>query len=134
MDSGATNHITTDLSNLSLQHDYKGKEKIFVGNRQSLSISHTGSSFISSAKKPLLLNNILYAPKITKNLLSVSQITRDNNVFVEFHSDHCLFKDKNTKRVLLQGILKRGLYQHDISKLEDGFKLGGSIYNSSFTT
>ena len=52
-------------------------------------------------------------------------------MFAEFHADHCLFKDKNMKRVLLQGILKGGLYQLDVSKLEDGFKLGGSVYNSS---
>ncbi|PON52187.1 hypothetical protein TorRG33x02_309150 [Trema orientale] len=32
IDSGATNLITSDLSNLTLQNDYKGKEKIIVGN------------------------------------------------------------------------------------------------------
>ena len=72
MDSGATNHITANLNNLSLQNDYKGKEKIIVGNGNSLSISHTGSSLIATSEKPLLLTNILYASQITKNLLSVS--------------------------------------------------------------
>ena len=44
----------------------------------------------------------------------------------EFYANYCLFKDKTTKKVLFQGILKGGLYQLDISKLEDGFKHGGS--------
>ena len=101
VESGATNHITADLNNLSLQRDYKGKDKITVGNGHTLRISHVGSTLISSSDKPLLLNNILCAPNITKNLLSVSQITKDNNVFAEFHSDYCLFKDKIMKRVLL---------------------------------
>ena len=69
MDSGATYHITANLNNLSLQQDYKRKEKIVVGNGHSLPISHIGSSLIASTEKPLLLNNILYAPQITKNLL-----------------------------------------------------------------
>lgn len=133
MDSGATNHITTDLNNLSLQHDYKGKENIIVGNGQSLSISHTGSSLISSLEKPLLLNNILYDPEITNYLLSVSQITKDNNMFAEFHSDYCLFKDNNTKKVFLQGTLNGSLYQLDISKLEDGLKLGDSSCTASLS-
>ena len=76
MDSGATNHNTADLNNLSLQNDYKGKDKITVGNGHTLSISHIRSTLISSSYKPLLLNNILYAPKITTNLLSFSQITK----------------------------------------------------------
>ena len=133
MDNGATSRITDDLNNLSLQQrDYKGKEKIIVGNGHSLYISHTGSSFIPSFETPLLLNNILYAPEITKNLLSVSQITKDishilyNNVSDEFYVNYYLFKDKATKKVLLRGTLKGGLYQLDISKLEDRFKLGGS--------
>ena len=79
VDSGATNHIIADLNNLHVKDDYKGKGKIVVGNGHSLLISHIGSSQISSCAKPLLLNNILYAPAITKNLLSVSHITRDNH-------------------------------------------------------
>ena len=59
LDSGATNHITVDLNNLSLQHDYKGKDKITIGHGHTLSISHTGSTLISSSDKHLLLNNIL---------------------------------------------------------------------------
>ena len=99
------------------------EKRIVVGNGHSLSISHVGSFMISSSVKPLLLNNIMYAPKITKNLLSVSQITHDNDVFTEFHSNHCLFKDKTTKKILLQGTLRGRLYQLDVSKLQDRFKI-----------
>ena len=72
MDSGATSHVTSKLNNLTINTDYKGKGKLCVGDGNNLTISHFGSSFISSNSKPLALNNILHVPKITKNLISVS--------------------------------------------------------------
>ena len=89
MDSGATNHVTADAQNLLTKADYKGKDKLTVGNGSKLTISHIGSSVISHChtRKPLYLNNILHVPNITKNLLSISQFTHDNNVVIEFHSN-----------------------------------------------
>ena len=49
-------------------------------------------------------------PTIQKNLISVSELTKDNNVFMEFHPSCCFVKDKMTGRVILKGILKDGLY------------------------
>ncbi|GAA0151098.1 hypothetical protein LIER_09890 [Lithospermum erythrorhizon] len=43
VDSGATNHITADLQNMSLYNDYSGSDKITVGNGESILIHHTGS-------------------------------------------------------------------------------------------
>jgi len=48
-----------------------------------------------------------------KNLMSVSQLTNDHNVIVEFHSNFCLIKDKVSGQVLFRGTLKNGLYQLD---------------------
>ncbi|PON63369.1 hypothetical protein TorRG33x02_276610 [Trema orientale] len=38
IESGATDHITSDLANQTVSSDYKGKEKIQVGNSNNLSI------------------------------------------------------------------------------------------------
>lgn len=70
---------------------------------------------------PLFLNNILHVLAITKNLLSISQFTKDNDVVVEFNSEFCLIKNKNSKKVLLQGGLKHDLYQLDLSSIRDKF-------------
>ncbi|KAH0765345.1 hypothetical protein KY285_001216 [Solanum tuberosum] len=43
-DSGATHHITPDLSNLHHFEDYKGMDQVNIGNGQGLPIHHTGSS------------------------------------------------------------------------------------------
>lgn len=54
---------------------------------------------------------MLHVPSISDNLLTISRITNDNNAIVEFDS-HCLYvKDKGSKKVLLKGMLKNGLYR-----------------------
>lgn len=60
--------------------------------------------------KSFSLRNVLHVPNIQKNLVKISQLTAENNVFVEFHSNFCLVKEKDTKKVLLHGRLKDGLY------------------------
>ncbi|KAL5825813.1 hypothetical protein ACOSQ3_021876 [Xanthoceras sorbifolium] len=112
IDSGATNHVTLDIGNLSLKSDYKGKDHLAVGNGTKLPISHIGFTVIPShiPLHSLYLKNILHVPSITKNLLSISQFTKDNNAIVEFNSDFCVIKDRNSKKTLLQGAQKDGLY------------------------
>lgn len=63
-----------------------------IGNVQGLSINSVGSMSFTSPFSPhtnLKLNNLLHVPSITKNLVSVSQISRDNNVYFEFHPNIC---------------------------------------------
>jgi len=59
----------------------------------------------------LNLHDVLYVPKIIKNLLSISKFTADNNILVEFDENCCFVKDKLTRKTLLKGELKNGLYQ-----------------------
>ncbi|CAA0837847.1 Unknown protein, partial [Striga hermonthica] len=79
-DSGATNHVTNELSNLNLASEFQGTNKLQIGNVTGLSISHIGNSFLKSnlQSKPFLLKNLLHVPSITKNLVSVSQFAKDN--------------------------------------------------------
>ena len=44
---------------------------------------------------------ISYMCIITKNLLSISKFTKDNNIVAEFYDDCCLVKDKNTRKILM---------------------------------
>lgn len=60
VDSSATDHLTSNLNNLSIHCDYKGKAKITVGNGSSFSISHISDYVISSNKFALLVNKILH--------------------------------------------------------------------------
>jgi hypothetical protein len=53
LDSGASHHVNTDLDNLSLHSPYNGHDDVMIGDGTSLSITHTGSTKISSPT-PLL--------------------------------------------------------------------------------
>lgn len=99
-----------------------------VLNSKSLSGTTVIPSITSS--KPLLLNNVLFVPHITKSLLSISKFTLDNNVFLEFHTSSCFVKDKLTNKILLEDTLKDGLYQLDIS---NNYALISSLSPSSST-
>lgn len=67
-DSGATNHVTADPSNLQHRAEYNGSDKLVIGNGQGLPISRIGSSTISSNCGALNWKNILHVLQITKNL------------------------------------------------------------------
>ncbi|KAJ1704569.1 hypothetical protein LUZ63_004348 [Rhynchospora breviuscula] len=113
LDSGATTHVTADFNNLSSSQPYQGHEVVHIGNGMPLSISHVGCTTINTCVKPIKLTNILLVPAITKNLLSISQLIKDNNVIVEFSCQHCFIKDPQSNKIILSGTLHNGLYQLD---------------------
>ncbi|XP_031272893.1 uncharacterized protein LOC116131385 [Pistacia vera] len=103
MDSGASHQMTADGSNLMFKSNYPGCSKVQVGNGESIPITHIGMLLVPSfdTNKVVKFRNILCVPKIAKTLLSISQIARENPVIVEFHTDVCLVKDKDSGTVLL---------------------------------
>jgi histone deacetylase 1/2 len=110
MDSGATDHLTSDLDRLHMNERYSGKDTVQVANGQGLHISHVGRSSLTGSSKPLHLNHVLYVPRLSKNLLSVHKLAYDNDAFVEFHPFYFCVKDRATRRVLLRGDCHDGLY------------------------
>ena len=99
MDSGATDHLTSQLDRLHFHTPYGGKDQVQVANGAGLSISHIGHSTLAGSS--LCLKNILHVPNISKDLLSVYRLVSDNDVFAEFHRHFFCVKDKATRRVLL---------------------------------
>jgi len=130
-DTGASNHITNDLANLTFHDSYRGADKVVVGNVVDLPISHIGSStfshnsftfklglpisHISSStfshnSSAFKLSNILCCPNVFTNLLSVHQFTRDNNCFFVFFHDFFYIKYLKTGKTLFLGPSNDGLY------------------------
>ncbi|KAM2176701.1 hypothetical protein ACFX1Q_035971 [Malus domestica] len=83
-DTGATNHMTTDLSNLSLATPYHSHESIQIANGAALPISHIGHSTLHTPLQSFQLKSVLYVLKLTQNLLSVHRICLDNNCWLIF--------------------------------------------------
>lgn len=89
---------------------------ITVGNGNQLPIKYVGSSFIKGNVKDLILQGLLHVPLICKHLISISRLTMDNFVIVEFYDSFCAIKDKATGKVLLEGTIKDGLYRINTTK------------------
>lgn len=111
LDSGASSHISFDLNSLQAALPYDGNEVVKVGNGESLSIAHIGHCTLHTSHQPILLNNVLHVPAITKNLISISKLLQDNDLIIEFTNSQCLVKDPKTSHLLLQAELVKGLYK-----------------------
>jgi hypothetical protein len=72
MDSGATDHVTSEL------------EKVTIRDKYHMKINHIFHSVIKTPTHKILLNNILHVPAASKNLLSINRITLDNHAYIEF--------------------------------------------------
>jgi len=110
MDSGATDHITGELEKLTVRNKYHGGDHVHAANGTGMEISNVGHSTLHSPSSKIHLRNVLHVPSASKNLVSVNRLTRDNNVFLEFHPDHFLIKEQVTRRSLLRGRCEGGLY------------------------
>ncbi|CAL9021646.1 unnamed protein product, partial [Prunus brigantina] len=114
-DTGATHHMTGSSSNLQNQQPYQGNNSVFLGNGDSLSISHTGSLPLPLGSHQFSLKNVFCLPSLRTNLLSVARFTRDNLVFFVFTPDFYQIYDLRTGSLLFQGPSKDGLYPLSIS-------------------
>ena len=84
-----------------------------VGNGQSFSISHTGSLSTLVPQSSLFLSNVLVVPGIKKKLISISQLTKDNNCCVIFSPFGFTIQDRVTRVVLGVDRCENGLYVLD---------------------
>jgi hypothetical protein len=108
--TGATDHIKGELEKLSFHEKYNGADQVHTANGAGMKIGHIGHSTIRTPIRNLQLRNILHVPSTKKNLLLVHHLALDNNVFLEFHPNFFLIKDRDTKSILVEGPCRKGLY------------------------
>jgi hypothetical protein len=101
MDSEATSHMSSN-DGILLSCCHSPLCSITVGNGQSIPSSGHGTSLLPIADRYFHLNNVLVAPQLARNLLSVRQLTHDNNCSIEFDASSFSVKDLQTKTVLLR--------------------------------
>ena len=101
MDSTTSHHITGDLTNLSIHNEYDGTDEVILGDGSGLTVSHIGYLELHSPNRTFILSDTLCVPNLSKNLIFVHHLTKQNNVVVEFHPFHFFVKDKITGVILL---------------------------------
>jgi histone deacetylase 1/2 len=103
VNTGATDHITSELEKLTVRDKYHGNEQVHTTSGSGIKISYVGRSLFHTPDRNLILDKILHVPQANKNLASMHRLVANNNVYLEFYPDHFLIKDRDTKKVLHQG-------------------------------
>jgi hypothetical protein len=97
--TGATDHITSELDKNVVHEKYMGLEQIHAVNGGGMHIIHVGHSTLHTPTCNLLLKNVLRIPNSQKNHVSIHCFTRHNHVFVEYHPFFFFVKDPHTRKV-----------------------------------
>jgi hypothetical protein len=99
IDSGASYHTTPTTGMLSRSHPPPPTHptSIVVGNGSTLPVTSVGASVFPG---PFYLNDVLIAPHITHNLLSVHRFTTNNSCSIEFDPTGFSVKDLATRTPL----------------------------------
>lgn len=95
---------------ISIHSNYGGNDDIVIGYGNSIPITYTGFTQLVTPQTIFQLNNVLCAPQISKNLLSVSQFYNQNNTSIEFFPHCFVVKDLRTGASLAQGLNNGHLY------------------------
>jgi hypothetical protein len=83
-----------------------------------MDISYIGHNTIYTPHHPIHLENILYVPRIKKNLVFIHHLTSNNSILVEFHPRFFFIKDLRTRNILLRGWSVCGLYSLPIDEIK----------------
>ncbi|PKU85306.1 Retrovirus-related Pol polyprotein from transposon TNT 1-94 [Dendrobium catenatum] len=111
LDTRASSHMTNTSDNLCQSTPYMGNDGIFIVDGRNIPIAHSGTGILPTPNRKFLLSNLLHVPKISYNLLSISQLVKDNNISITFDPSGFVCKDLTTNKQLLRGPCKAGLYK-----------------------
>jgi hypothetical protein len=125
-DTGATDHVIGELNKMMIRDRYNGGEQIHTANGSGMDIKHIGRVICHTPEHKLFLNNVLHVPSTAKNLVSVHKLALDNLAYFEFHPNRFFIKDQTTKRTLLEGTCRGGLYPLPAAALKNKQALSAS--------
>jgi len=111
IDSGATSHMTNNRQFFT-EFDESQKDKITVANGQQVAAVGIGNGYfhcnVSGTVNKIPVKNVLFAPSLESNLLSVKQLTKQDNV-VTFNGNNCAITRANV--TLATGKIDNNLYK-----------------------
>lgn len=107
LDSGATDYMTPSSKHFSTYYLSPSNKIISTADGTLVTVAGTGDIQITPS---ILLKNALHVPKLSTNLISVQKLTKDLPCNVIFHSNHCVFQDKDSGRMIGHAREGNGLY------------------------
>lgn len=106
LDSGATDHVSNSLSYYASYHPIK---PIYIKLPNGF-ITQTNISGRVAFSEKFSLENVLYIPEFSYNIISVSKIINSLGCNVVFNSSCCLIQDQNSQRMIGPANLQGSLY------------------------
>ena len=82
IDTGATDHITSDLERLHVHDKYHGNDQVHTANGAGMDINHIGHSIKPTHDRNLHLKYVLHVLDTSKNLISAHRLANDNHAFL----------------------------------------------------
>ena len=107
IDSGASDHMTDNYNLFSSYIPCAGNYKVRIADGSFSPVAGKGSIQISDS---ITLESVLYVPKLSCNLLSISQLTKDSNCSVIFSPTNCFFQDLSSGKTIGSAKVCEGLY------------------------
>jgi hypothetical protein len=101
MDSGASAHMSSN-DGILLHRLFPLVSYIIVGNDTKIPVTSSGPSILHTKMSNFALNNVLVAPFVVRNLLSVRQFTREHSCSIEFDAFGFSVKDLRTGHVTIR--------------------------------
>lgn len=120
VDSGASSHMTANASWLQDVSNPQICPEIMIANNEKLQVSCKGNVAISTRRGyDITIKDVLCVPSLTTNLLSVSQLIKNNNR-VSFSDNQCLIYNSKKELVavadLIDGVYKLDLCANPVTK------------------
>jgi len=106
IDTGASNHMTGNLSNL---RNLRVISPCSVGllDENNIVATKEGSIIFGS---DFVLENVLYVPGLSCNLISVSQLINHSNCTIQFTHNMCVIRDRTSRKLIGDGECRDRLY------------------------
>ncbi|CAJ2650467.1 unnamed protein product [Trifolium pratense] len=107
LDSGASHHMTPLYSLLKEVQKIDKPFYITVPTGNAVLVENKGRLIFDNDIK---LDNVLFIPEFSCNLISVHKLTHDLDCTVTYHSDFCVIQDRTTRKTIGSGDLLNGVY------------------------
>jgi len=106
IDSGATDHICSSLTCFTSYHQINPISfKLPIGNQ--IIANYSESVFLNQNH---VINDVLYIPYFTFNLLSVTKLTDKLSCVLTFYYNGCQIQDKNSLKMISSAKMQDRLY------------------------
>ncbi|KAH9642827.1 hypothetical protein HF086_008458 [Spodoptera exigua] len=120
LDSGASAHMCFKRENFAELYEYTGSP-LKLGNQEAIEVAGRGNVLINKCVngqwETSILRNVLYVPKLRRNLFSEGAVTRQGYNIVKKHTDALIYKDN--KVVLCASLQSNNLYELNIITLQN---------------